>query len=142
VDTARTALPGGAGGAAPFDAASPSIPVASSRGSLVGSSLQDLRFAVRGLRRDPLFTLFAVGTLGLGIGAGGTMFGIVDRLLLRGPDHVTEPGRVVRVYVSHEPAGMRRFTSAGVGHVTYALVSSRRPTSRRSAPARTRARRA
>src|SRR5688572_13647349 len=117
VDVARSAVRGDGSGAAGVDAAGSAIPAA--RGSLIGSLLQDLRFAVRGLRRDPLFTLFAVGTLGLGIGAGGTMFGIVDRLLLRGPDHVADPDRVVRVYVSHQPADMLPFTSASVGHVAY-----------------------
>ena len=94
-------------------------------GPIVSSWIQDARFALRGLRRDPLFTTFAVGTLGLSIGAGGTMFGIVDRLLLRGPDHVLDAERVMRLYTSHEPSGMRRFTSSGVGHITYELVRTR-----------------
>ncbi|HEX6943520.1 MAG TPA: permease prefix domain 1-containing protein, partial [Gemmatimonadaceae bacterium] len=57
---------------------------------------QDVRYALRGLRREPAFTGFAVITLALGIGANAAMYGVVDRLLLRGPDHVREPDRLVR----------------------------------------------
>ena len=60
------------------------------------SALQDLRYALRGLRREPAFTGFAIATLALGIGANAAMYGVVDRLLLRGPEHVREPERVVR----------------------------------------------
>ncbi|MBW3535112.1 MAG: ABC transporter permease, partial [Gemmatimonadetes bacterium] len=45
--------------------------------------LRDLRFAVRALRRDPGFTLAAVGVLGLGIGAGTAVLGVVNAYLLR-----------------------------------------------------------
>jgi predicted permease len=92
------------------------------RSSPMESFFQDVRFALRGLRRDPVFAAFAIATLGLGIGANAAMFGIVDRLLLRGPDHVARPSEVVRLYVSHHPEGMRRFTGSTVGHVMYDLV--------------------
>jgi hypothetical protein len=60
---------------------------------------QDLRYALRGLRASPMFTAGVILTLGLGIGANATMFGIVDRLLLRPPAFLTSPDRVGRVYL-------------------------------------------
>jgi putative ABC transport system permease protein len=62
--------------------------------------VQDLRYAVRGLRARPAFTLSVVLTLGLGIGANVAMFGIVDRLLLRVPPYLRDAERVHRVYLS------------------------------------------
>ncbi len=93
--------------------------------SRMESFLQDLRFAARGLRRDPAFALFAIITLGIGIGANAAMFGIVDRLLLRGPDLVREPDRVARIYYTVEPAGMRRFTGSTVGQAMLTLLRDR-----------------
>jgi hypothetical protein len=77
---------------------------------------------MRGLIRQPGFAVFVIVTLALGIGANATMFGVADRLLLRGPEHVRDAARVARVYSTESVAGMGDFTTDGVGYVTYALL--------------------
>ena len=57
----------------------------------------ELRHVGRALRKSPAFTLTAVLTIALGIGANATMFGIVDRLLFRPPAHVRESAKLVRI---------------------------------------------
>jgi putative ABC transport system permease protein len=47
------------------------------------SVLRDVRFAIRSLRRTPVFALTAAVVLGLGIGANATVFTIVNTVLLR-----------------------------------------------------------
>jgi putative ABC transport system permease protein len=72
---------------------------------------QDIRYAVRGLKQKPGFTLAVVTTLGLGIGANAAMFGITDRLLFRPPSFMTEPDRVHRVYLVRTFDGKENFQS-------------------------------
>lgn len=44
--------------------------------------LQDLSYAVRGLLKRPAFTLVAVFTIAIGIGANSAIFSLVDAMLL------------------------------------------------------------
>jgi predicted permease len=60
---------------------------------------QSLVSVARTARREPGFTAAVVLTLGLGIGANATMYGIIDRLLLSPPEHIVEPDELRRVEV-------------------------------------------
>jgi hypothetical protein len=60
----------------------------------IDTLLQDLRFGLRQLRRNPGFTLVAILTLALGLGANTAVFSVLNSILLRELP-VQEPERVV-----------------------------------------------
>jgi predicted permease len=69
---------------------------------VIESLARDARHAVRGLRRSPLFTIVAVLTLAIGIGATTAVFSVVDGVLLK-PLPYPEPDRLVAVW--HDAPG-------------------------------------
>ena len=73
--------------------------------------LADLRYAVRLLRKTPVFTVAAIGTLALGIGANTTIFSLVQTMLLR-PLPYQNPDQVVMVWEDRTAAGFPRNTPA------------------------------
>src|SRR5499426_100039 len=74
----------------------------------MNSILQDFRYALRQLRKNPAFAAVAVITLALGIGANTAIFSVVNGVLLR-PLPYKEPDRLARVYSEFPTMNLRRF---------------------------------
>src|SRR5438094_3173390 len=71
--------------------------------------MNDLKFALRQLRKSPGFTLVAVLTLALGIGANTAIFSVVEGVLLR-PLPFPNANRLVRIYEVLDENGARSAT--------------------------------
>jgi predicted permease len=69
---------------------------------VIGDLRQDLRYALRTLRRESGFTSFAVAIVALGIGASTTVFSVASALLLR-PLPFADPERLVWIQNGNEP---------------------------------------
>ncbi|MES2522611.1 MAG: ADOP family duplicated permease [Gemmatimonadota bacterium] len=86
------------------------------------SSLQDLRYAARGLARRPALLLVTTITLTIGIAATTVMFSVVDQLLLQPPPGVSEPESVKRIYYQ----GTRKGRTSTQSVTPYPMISKLR----------------
>ena len=79
----------------------------------MGTLGQDIRFALRNLRKSPSFTIIAAITLALGIGASTAIFSVIENVLME-PFPYTDAGRFVSVQIHdterNEPGGRSGFS--------------------------------
>src|SRR6185503_1602772 len=73
--------------------------------------LADVRYGFRLLRKSPLFTLVAAGTLALGIGANTAIFSVVDAVVIRALPY-DDPDRVIVIWEDNTKAGFSKNTPA------------------------------
>jgi putative ABC transport system permease protein len=84
--------------------------------------LADLRYALRLLRKTPVFTVAAIGTLALGIGANTTIFSLVQRMLLQ-PLPYQNPDEVVMVWEDRTAAGFPFNTPAPANYMDWRTMN-------------------
>ena len=77
----------------------PIVPGTNRRTNMIADMWQDLRYGVRMLMKTPGFTLIAVVTLALGIGANLSVFSVVNAVMFKAPP-VTRPDELVSLYTS------------------------------------------
>jgi len=70
---------------------------------MLSAILQDVRYAIRMLAKNPAFASVAILTLALGIGANTAIFSVVQRVLLRLPPY-QQPESLVQVFNTYVPA--------------------------------------
>ena len=82
----------------------------------VETTLQDIRYGVRALRKSPAYSLTAIATLAIGIGAGTAVFSVVGAVLVR-PLPYRAPNQLVRIF---ETNPLRRWTRNIAAPANYA----------------------
>jgi putative ABC transport system permease protein len=76
----------------------------------VDALVQDLRYAVRSLRKSPAFAVIAILTLAVAIGANTAIFSAIQALLLR-PVPYQDPDRVVFIQETRATTGLANSVS-------------------------------
>ncbi|HKW97997.1 MAG TPA: ABC transporter permease [Bryobacteraceae bacterium] len=88
------------------------------RWTAIGRLGRDLRYGVRLMRRSPGFSIVAVATLAMGIGANTAIFSVVNAVLLE-PLPFPEPERLVRVWESMPARDQHRNVVNGVNFLDW-----------------------
>jgi len=71
----------------------------------------DLRYALRWLRRSPMFTVVAIASFAIGIGFNTALFTLVDAMLFR-PLPVDHPERLVDVFTTPGNVGANQYVTS------------------------------
>ncbi|HEV7501670.1 MAG TPA: ABC transporter permease, partial [Vicinamibacteria bacterium] len=78
--------------------------------ALMQDLLRDVRHALRGFRKTPAFTLVAVLSLALAIGANGFLFAVLNTVVLR-PGEVSDPQSLYQIRYGPRKSGSNLTTS-------------------------------
>jgi putative ABC transport system permease protein len=81
-------------------------------------TLSDLRYALRGLARAPVFTVVAIVTLALGIGANTAIFSVVHAVALE-PLGYAESGRLVRIWEKNDRLKISQFSASVPNYMSW-----------------------
>jgi len=88
------------------------------RPAALADLLQDVHYALRGLRRQPGYAAAAIITLMLGIGATTALFSVLDAVLLR-PLPYADPARLVQVWEHHLPRDRRENSVSPLNYLNW-----------------------
>src|SRR4051812_27108367 len=80
--------------------------------------LHDLRYAARALRRSPVYTLVAIATLALGIGANTAIFSVVHAVALQALPY-PDAARLVRLWEKNDKLQIPRFSASVPNYVSW-----------------------
>src|SRR5271156_3864259 len=68
-------------------------------GAALASTVRNVNYAFRTMRKAPLFAFVTILTLGLGIGANATIFSVISRFVLRHPP-VGDPATLIALHTT------------------------------------------